>query len=138
VAAGSEPVDARADRVAQGTIAIVTLGAFVFRSVWAIPVLTVLVGVGAVAGPDGNLLLRLFAGVVEPRIPPARSTVPAPSVQAQDVLVAALLGLATLCLLIHLGGIGWIVALGAAGVAAVAATTRIHLGETVRDRFMRR
>jgi hypothetical protein len=138
VAARSEPVDARADRVVQGAIAVATLGAFVFRAVWVIPVLAVALGIGATIGPAGNPLHRLFVGLAAPRLSPARATVPASTVQAQDGLAVALLAFATLCLWISLGGIAWIVALAEAGVAAVAATTRVHLGVTLRDRLKRR
>ena len=138
MAARSDPVDARADRVVQGAIAVVTLGAFVFGAVWVIPVLAVVLGVGAAVGPAGNPLHRLFATLVAPRLPGPRTTVPAPTVQAQDVLGVGLLGFATLVLLIGLGGIAWILALAEAGVAAVAATTGLHLGVTVRDRLKRR
>ena len=137
VAARTEPVDARADRVVQGTIAVVLLAAFVFGALWVIPVLAVVVGLGVV-GPAGNLLHRLYASLVAPRLPAARSGVPASTVRAQDVLAVSLLALATLCALIRLSGIAWIVALAAAGVAAVAATTGAHLGETLRDRLRRR
>jgi Domain of unknown function (DUF4395) len=138
VASRSDPVDARADRVVQGAIAVVTLGAFVFRAIWVIPVLAVLVGLGAAAGPAGNVLHRLFAEVAGPRLSPTLATVPAATVRAQDGLAVALFGFATLCLLVSLSAIAWIVALAAAGVAAVAATTRVHLGVTLRDRFTRR
>jgi uncharacterized protein YggT (Ycf19 family) len=138
VAARSDPVDARADRVVQGAIAVVTLAAFVFRAVWVVPVLAVVLGVGAAIGPSGNPFHRLFAGAVAPRLSPVRTTVPAATVQAQDGLAVALLALATLFLLIQLGGIAWIVALAEAGVAAVAATTRVHLGVTALERLRRR
>jgi hypothetical protein len=138
VAARSEPVDARADRVVQGVIAVATLGAFVFRAAWVIPVLAIVLGVGALAGPAGNVLHRGFAAFVAPRLSAPQAVVPASTVRAQDLLTAALLVFATLCLLITLGGIAWIVALAAAGVAAVAATTRVHLGVTLRDRLKRR
>jgi Domain of unknown function (DUF4395) len=138
VAARTGPVDARADRVVQGAIAVVTLGAFVFRASWVIPVLAVVLGVGAATGPSGNPFHRLFAALVAPRLSAARATVPASTVTVQDALGVALLGLATLLLLVGLNGIAWFVALAEAGVAAVAATTRVHLGVTVRDRLRRR
>jgi hypothetical protein len=137
VTAASE-VDGRADRVVQGTIAVVTLGAFVFRAVWVIPVLAVMLGVGAAIGPAGNPFIRLFAGLIAPRLGPAETTVPAATIRAQDGLAVALLGVATLFLVIGLGGIAWIVALAEAGVAAVAATTGVHLGVTLLDRLTRR
>ena len=137
MAARSESVDARADRFVQGAIAVVTLGAFVFRAGWVVPVLAVVLGLGAI-GPAGNPLHRLFAGLAAPRLPAAHATVPASTVRTQDVLGAALLALATLLLVISLGGIAWIVALAEAGVAAVAATTGVHLGVMLRDRLRRR
>ena len=76
MAARSDPVDARADRVVQGAIAVIMLGAFVFRAAWVIPVLAVVVGVGAVAGPAGNLLHRLFAAFATPRLSAPPSTWP--------------------------------------------------------------
>jgi hypothetical protein len=136
VAARSDSVDARADRVVQGALAVVTLGAFVFRAFWVIPVLAIVAGLGAI-GPAGNPLHRLFAALAAPRLPPVHTTVPASTVRSQDLLAAGLLAFATLCLVISLGGIAWIVALAEAGVAAVAATTGVHLGVTLRDRFKR-
>jgi len=56
----------------------------------------------------------------------------------QDMLTAALLGVATLALLISLNAVSWVIALAAAGVAATAATTGVHLGLRVRDLIRRR
>jgi hypothetical protein len=138
VASGSEPVDVRADRAVQATVAVATLSAFVFRQPWVIPVLGVFVGAGALVGPAGNPIYRIFDGLVGPRLSPAADVEPAATLRAQDVLGVALLGVATLCLLIGLGGIAWIVTLAEAGVAAVAATTGVHLGVEVRDRLRRK
>jgi uncharacterized protein DUF4395 len=138
VASGSEPVDARADRAAQGAVTVIALGAFVFHVPLVIPVLAVILGVGAARGPTGNLFLRGFDTLVAPRLSPPTATVPADTVQAQDLLGVVLLGLATLCILIGLGGLGSIVTLAEAGVAVVAATTGLHLGVTVRDRIRRK
>jgi hypothetical protein len=137
VSAGTESVDARADRAVQGAVSIVTLGAFVFRAPWVIPVLLVLVGAGALLGPVGNPFHRLFDGVVATRISKPSTVVPAATIRAQDILAAALLGVATLLLLIGLGGIAWIVTLAEGGVAAVAATTGVHLGLVALDRMRR-
>jgi hypothetical protein len=132
------PVDSRADRSAQGAVAVILLAAFVFRQIWIVPVLCVLVAGGAALGPPGNPFLRLFAVFVAPRLAPPSEHEAAATVRIQDVLIAGLLGVATLALLIDLGPITWIVALAAAGVAAVAATTGIHIGVTVRDQLRRR
>jgi hypothetical protein len=138
VAPGSESVDARADRAVQGAIAIVTLSAFVFRAPWIIPVLAVFLGAGALLGPAGNPFHRVFEGLIAPRASKPRLLVPASTIQVQDVLAVALLGAATLCLLIGLGAIAWIMTLAEGGVAAVAATTGVHLGIVARDRIRRR
>jgi hypothetical protein len=138
VAAGRDPVDTRADRAVQGTIAILTLGAFVFRAGWVLPVLAVLLAVGAAIGPARNPFHLLFAAVVVPRLPAPRATLPASTVQVQDLLAVGLLGLATLLLLVGLVGIAWVVALAEAAVAAVAATTGVHVAVSVRDRLRRR
>lgn len=116
-------------------MAVIILGAFVFGQEWVIPILLVLLGSGALLGPSGNPFLRAFAGLAAPRLPPAKAVEPAASVQAQDMLGATLLGTATLLILIRLGGVAWVVTLGEAGVAAIAATTGVHLGVTARERF---
>jgi hypothetical protein len=133
----SDPVDVRSDRVVQGAVAVITLGAFVFHQQWVIPILLVLVSAGALLGPAGNPFHRIFAGLVAPRISPARAMERATTVKAQDMLATALLGVATLLILIGLGGVAWIVILAEAGVAAVAATTGVHLGVTALDRLRR-
>jgi Domain of unknown function (DUF4395) len=137
VASPSDPVDVRSDRAAQGAVAVITLGAFVFHQQWVVPILMVLVGAGALFGPPGNPFHRAFAGLVAPRIPPATAMERASTIKAQDVLATALLGVATLLILIGLGGVSWIVTLAEAGVAAVAASTGVHLGVTALDRLRR-
>jgi len=138
VASRSELVDVRADRVVQATVAVATLTGFVFRQPWVIPVLAVVVGAGALFGPAGNPIYRMFAGLVAPRLSPAVNREPAETLKAQDVLAAGLLGVATVCLVVDLGGLAWVVTLFEAGVAVVAATTGAHLGVALRDRFLRR
>ena len=136
--ARSKPVDARADRAVQAVLAVVTLGAFVFRQNLLIPALAVITGAGALGGPPANLLHRVFEVALGPRLKPPATTVAAETVQLQDVLAFGLFGLASLSLLIGLAGFAWILAVAEGLVAAVAATTGIHLGVTVRDRLRRR
>ena len=134
----SDPVDARADRAVQGTLAVVTLGAFVFRQDLLIPVLAVLTALGALGGPPANPFHRLFRATLAPRLGPPAATVPADTVRVQDLLACGLLVVATLSLLIGLGGFAWFLSVVEGLVAAVAATTGIHLGATIRDRMRRR
>ena len=138
MASGSEPVDVRPTGPCRARSPSITLGAFVFRQrrgssrCWPCSS-----GAGALLGPAGNPFHRIFGALVAPRLSPAGPSVPAATIRAQDVLAAALLGAATLCILIGLGGVAWIVTLAEAGVAAVAATTGVHLGVVVRDRIRR-
>jgi len=134
----SEPVDARADRAVEGALAVLTLGAFVFRIAWLIPLLGLLAGAGALLGPARDPLHRLFRATLGPRLPPPTATVPAETIRIQDLLAFGLLALATLCLVIGLGGVAWIFTLAEGLVAAVAATTGVHLGVSIRDRLRRR
>jgi hypothetical protein len=116
---------------------VILLAAFVFGQAWVVPVLGVLVAAGAAFGPLGSPFHRVFAAWVAPRLSPPTSYEDAATIRVQDVLAAALLGTATLALLISLNVVVWIIALAEAGVAAVAATTGVHLGIVVRDRIRR-
>jgi hypothetical protein len=137
VALRSDPVDARADRAVQTTLAVVSLGAFVFRQDLLIPVLALLTGAGALFGPPGNPLHRVFTMALGPRLKPAPASVPADTVRVQDILAFGLLGVATVTWLIGLGGFAWILTVVEGLAAAVAATTGVHLGATIRDRLSR-
>ena len=68
MASGSDAVDVRAVRAVQGTVAVATLSAFVFHQPWVIPVLGVFVGAGALMGPLGNPIYRIFDGLIAPRV----------------------------------------------------------------------
>ena len=64
-----EGVDARTDRFAQGAVGVALLAAFVFRVPWLVPGLSLLLAVGAVAGPQASGLLLAFERWVIPRLP---------------------------------------------------------------------
>jgi hypothetical protein len=119
-------------------VAVVLLTAFVFGQMWAVPALAVLVGAGAAFGPGANPFLRLYSMFVAPRISKPSDFEDSETVQVQDVLAVALLGVAVLALLISLNVVAWVIALVEAGVAATAATTGVHVGIAVRDRIRRR
>ena len=95
--------------------------------------LGVLVGAGAAFGPAGNPFLRLFAAFVSPRLSTPSTFEDPATVHVQDVLAVALLGAATLALLISLNVVSWVIALAEAGVAATAATTGVHVGSRSRS-----
>jgi Domain of unknown function (DUF4395) len=132
-----EGVDARTDRVAQGTVGVALLAAFVFRIPWLVPGLSLLLAVGALAGPRANGLHRALERWVTPRLPAPSSTAPddtvaVPTVRAQDALAAAILAVASLAFLLGIALVGWVLALAEAVIAIIAATTRIHVGDRLR------
>jgi hypothetical protein len=133
-----DAIDSRADRTAQGLVAVVLLAAFVFRQIWIVPVLAVLVGSGAAFGPGGNPFLRLFTGFISPRISKPTTFEEPTTVRDQDILAVALLGVAIVAVVISLNVVAWIMALAEAGIAVIAATTGVHVGVVVRDRIRHR
>jgi hypothetical protein len=133
-------VDARTDRVAQGAVGIALLAAFVFRIPWLVPVLALLLAVGALGGPEANGLHRVFERWIAPRLPAPRDdvsegTVPRSTVRGQDALAAAILTVASLVFALGIGPVGWLLALAEAVIAIIAATTRVHVADRVLRRF---
>jgi len=132
-----EGVDARTDRVAQGAVGVALLAAFVFRVPWLVPALSLLLAVGALAGPQANGLHRAIERWVTPRLRPPRPeapeiTVPTTTVRAQDALAAVILALASFAFLLGIAVVGWALALAEAVIAIIAATTLVHIGERLR------
>ena len=62
MASGSVPVDVRADRAVQGAVTVITLGAFVFREPFVIPVLAACLGAGSSARTTGALMGAAWGG----------------------------------------------------------------------------
>jgi len=132
-----EDVDARTDRFAQGAVGVALLAAFVFRIPWLVPGLSLLLAVGAVAGPHANVIHRAFERWITPRlrgsrIPAPELTVAAPTVRAQDALGAVILAVASLAFPLGIALVGWALALAEAVIAIIAATTLIHVGDRLR------
>jgi hypothetical protein len=130
-------IDARADRVVEGAVAIALLAAFVFREPLVVPAFGLLVALGAALGPRGNVLHVAFATLVTPRLPAALEWVERSTIRAQDLLVALLLGAASAAFLVDVDVFGWTAALLAAGVTLLAATTGFHVSTELRTRLKR-
>ena len=132
----ADGVDARADRGVEAAIGVVLLAGFVFRLPLVLPVVAVLLGLGALAGPRANLFQLVANRLVVPRLPPASRpvSVPASTVRAQDAVIATCCALAALAYFV-VAGVGWLLAIVAAVVAIIAATTGVHLGPRVTGRF---
>jgi len=131
-----DSVDARADRAAQGSAGVLLLGGFVFHLVWMVPVVGLLLAGGALLGPPGDAFERVFAILLVPRLKPG-PTVAAVTVRDQDFALTALCLLATVAFLV-VATLGWLLAIGAAVIAIVAASTGIHLGEWAIHRLFSR
>jgi hypothetical protein len=129
-----EPVDARSDRVAQSLVGIVLLGGFVFRVPWVMPILAIVLAIGAAGGPAASPLHWAFARFLAPRLEPATATVDGESVRASDIAGAVTLGVASLFWIAGLGSLGWLLAIVVAIAAILAATTRIHLADLLLRR----
>jgi hypothetical protein len=135
-----DAVDARTDRAAQATVGIILLAAFVFRVTWIVPVVALFLGVGALAGPEGNVLHKAFERWLLPRLPATTAStvegsVAVATVRAQDALEAVILAAAALAFVLGIGPIGWVLVLAGAVIAILAATTRIHAADWVRRRL---
>ena len=116
------------------------LAAFVFRVPLLVPALAVVLGIGALAGPRANLLHRVYERWVAPRLPAPREVAPeaavaTATVRAQDALATVALLVASLAFPLGIGLVGWLLAIGEAVVAILAATTRIHVGDRLRRFF---
>jgi hypothetical protein len=129
-------IDARGDRWAQGAVGLALLAAFVFGIPLVVPIVAVVLFIGAIFGPRANPLHVFFAALVAPRAGPPPARLPAETVRRQDALVSVLCALATLIFAIGISALGWLIVLAAALVAIIAATARIHLGDQLQ-RFNR-
>jgi len=132
-------VDERAARLVQGVVAVVLLASFVFAWGWGVPLVALVVAVGAVRGPGGNPLHLLVArtGVLR-GAPPTGEVMPGAGVRALDLVATALLGVATLFLLVGFEPLAWVMSLGEAAIAAIAASTGYNVAAAILDRARRR
>lgn len=139
VRAVGEPntIDARADRGVQAAIAVVILGGFVFRQPWVVPLVLLPEALGALGGVGRDPLYMLAGRIVASRLPPGDETVDAASIRGQCVVAVALLAVASVAFLFSVDAVGWTFALVEAGIAVIAATTRIHAGAALIARLRR-
>ncbi len=126
-------VDARADRLVQGSIGVLLLAAFVFRVPLVVPIFGVLLAIGAAIGPRANPFHAAFGRFLAPRLGAAEEArIDPQTVRRQDALLAGLCAIATLGFGLGISPLGWLVVIAAAIAAIFAATTRIHLGDQLR------
>ena len=125
-------VDARGDRLVQGAVGVLLLAAFVFGWRLVVPILGVLLAVGAAVGPRANPFHLAFARFLAPRLGAGEALIDPQTVRRQDALIAGLCAVATLAFGIGISPVGWLVVISAAMVAIIAATIRVHLGDQLR------
>jgi hypothetical protein len=128
--------DVRADRAAEGTVGILLLAGFVFRLPWMVPVVGIVTAAAAIGGARADLLRGAFARLVAPRLSPPAGFIDASTLQAQDGVLAAGCGLASVAFL-AVTALGWLLAIVTAVVAIVAATVGVHLGARALARLRR-
>ena len=131
-------IDGRELRLGQGVISVLLLGGFVFRLPALVAVAAVVSAIGAVLGPHANPVHAAFRAAIAPRARAPRGWEEPASIRALDTLAALLCGLATLAFVAGIGAIGWLLALGEAAVAAVAAATGLNAAVMLRERLHRR
>ena len=122
--------------MAQGTTAVLVLTGFVFGFPWLLGVVGLVSCAGAIGGPSRQPFLLGYTALFATRAP-ARVDEDPFAVRAQDILLAGLLAIAVLALVLGVGVLGWMLALIAAVVAAIAATTGLLLAVSLRDRLRR-
>ncbi len=125
-------VDARADRLAEGTVGVALLAAFVFKVPWLVPLVGLVLLVAAVAGTRANPFHILFVRAIAPRLGPPDATVGEDVIQVQDALLAAMTAVAAAGFALGVAFLGWLVVIAAAIVAALAAATSFYAGEYLR------
>ncbi len=130
-------LDERELRAAQGAIAVLLLGAFVFRVPAVVVGIAVIVAIGAAFGPDVNAFNATYRAVIGPRLAGARDVVTRSSARALDALDAALLVIASAAFAVGIDSIGWAFALLAAAVATVEATTGFNAATALAERLRR-
>jgi len=119
-------------RFDQGLLALFLVTGFVFAAPEVIPIVAVVAAISAVR-PESSPVPKLIALLVENRFGAAASEqlqadgYPPPW-RAAAALLAAILGLATLVLLVGDKGVAWAFALPAAGLAALASVGGLCVG----------
>ena len=131
----SASTDARGDRIVQALVGVLLLAGFVFREPIIVPILGLVLFLGALRGPVTNLLHRAYGAWLQPRLGPGGGTIDPQTIRAQDAFAAIVLGVASLAFAVGLAGFGWLLVVAEAVVAVLAATTMVHLGARLTERL---
>jgi Domain of unknown function (DUF4395) len=122
------PIDPRGPRFNQAVVTLLLLAGFVVDAPLVVPVVGVVLLAGAALGPRWGPFLRLYSGVIQPRLgPPAELEDPRPPRFAAAV-GAGFLSASTIAFVAGNATAGWALALVVAVLAGLAAATGICVG----------
>jgi hypothetical protein len=130
-------MDERELRAAQGTVAVLLLGAFVFRVPQLVLGVAVVVALGAALGPRFNAFHGVYRAIAEPRLRASGETVDAHDARALDVLATGVLVLATAAFAVSVDVLAWFLTLIEAAIAVITATTGFNTAVALLDRVRR-
>jgi Domain of unknown function (DUF4395) len=130
----SRALDPRPSRFEQGVVAIVLLIGFTFQIELLIPAVTVLLAVSGALGPRRAPLPRLFAAATAEVVEPADTLVDPHIVRLTVTIQTGVLFLASVLVLLGVGGLAWFIALVVVVTAALDAAT----GSWIEARLYRR
>jgi Domain of unknown function (DUF4395) len=127
-------MDPRPSRFEQGVVALVLLVGFTFQIELLIPAVTVLLAVSGALGPRRAPLPRLFAAATADVVEPADTLVDPHIVRLTVTIQTGVLFLASVLVLLGVGGLAWFIALVVVVTAALDAAT----GSWIEARLYRR
>jgi hypothetical protein len=127
-------MDPRPSRFEQGVVALLLLVGFTFQVELLIPAVTVLLAVSGALGPRRAPLPRLFAAATADVVEPADTLVDPHIVRLTVTIQTGVLFLASVLVLLGVGGLAWFIALVVVVTAALDAAT----GSWIEARLYRR
>ena len=120
-------------------IAVLLLAGYVFGIIWVIPGLALVLAAALGFGARANLFGRLFQALFADRLKPSTASAENGAVaRFSELFAVAVLSVATLLVVIGLGGLAWVVALVEAGICALHASTGVSVEAAVHDRIFGR
>ncbi len=122
------PIDSHGPQFNQAVLALGLVAAFIFSLWLVVPILGLILGIGAIFGARYGLFLRIFADLIKPRLRrPGTVEDPRPPRFAAIVGTIFLFG-ATVAFVAGFTVVGWTLALIVAALAGLAATTGLCIG----------
>ncbi len=122
------PIDPRAPRFNQAVLTIVLLAAFVGDLRFLVPVMAVVLFLGAAFGPRYGPFLRLYGEVIRPRLGPPKHLEDPRAPRFAATLGTVFLVLATVAFVLDAQVVAWALALVVAVLAGLAATSGLCIG----------